>query len=437
VARRTEVRWTREGLSGAALEKRVKQLLTAPPDDLVADAVLQSEYATFVNDGSLSRGVSAVMGILSTEAEKGIKAGAEVEAALNTIFPFRRTPANLMTRIAEATPGLGAAMFAKRASNWLGAISKAALESNQSPELLRAVRQEQRRMIETLTLQGTGIGLLALGFYLYDQGVLSGDLPDDTAGREQWALEGKKPNSILIKGQWFPIGQIAPFGNIVSMAASMKQSAEREGESGDLGDMLSRAPMAAVRGVLNQPMVTGPKEMLEAATGGAREQERYKRSLAGSFVPSGLAQAARADEVVREPQTIVEAIQSRIPGAARGVPARLNIFGEPMRSASTIGLMYDDLRRADRTVAEMARVGAEVGPIQKWRNEPFDQYQMRQRDAGQRTRVALNQLFSSAYYLSASEKDKRDMIAKEVERSRATSTRALQARGIREPERRR
>lgn len=431
------VQAVREGLSGAALEKRVKQLLTAPPDDLVADAVLQSEYATFVNDGSLSRGVSAVMGILSTEAEKGIKAGAEVEAALNTIFPFRRTPANLMTRIAEATPGLGAAMFAKRASNWLGAISKAALESNQSPELLRAVRQEQRRMIETLTLQGTGIGLLALGFYLYDQGVLSGDLPDDAAGREQWALEGKKPNSILINGQWFPIGQIAPYGNIVSMAASMKQSAEREGESGDLGDMLSRAPMAAVRGVLNQPMVTGPKEMLEAATGGAREQERYKRSLAGSFVPSGLAQAARADEVVREPQTIVEAIQSRIPGAARGVPARLNIFGEPMRSASTIGLMYDDLRRADRTVAEMARVGAEVGPIQKWRNEPFDQYQMRQRDAGQRTRVALNQLFSSAYYLSASEKDKRDMIAKEVERSRATSTRALQARGIREPERRR
>lgn len=434
---------TREGLKGAKATERVRELLLKPTDEMVADAIAQAEFLTFTNDGSISRFLSGLTGMAGTEAEKGLRGfGKKVLAVANVVFPFRRTPANIMTRVAEWTPGLGTAMAYQRSKNWLGSLAEAALEQKQTgtmaAETLRGVRQNQRRMIQTLTSQAGGLGLIGLGAYLYDQGVLTGDLPDDTAGREQWRLENKKPNSILIGGEWFPIGQIAPMGNVLAIAASMKQDAEREALDPTTWDYVTGLPFAAASGMLNQPMVTGPKEMLEAVMGGADERQRYARSLAGSFVPSGVAQLARATSpTVREPQSALEAVLSRIPGMQGAAAERLNIFGEPIQTGTRIGLTSSDLRRADRTVAELARVGAEVAPIAKWRDEPFEQYQMRQRQSGQYTRQALNQLFMSSYYLGATDEEKRDLIDSAVKQAREYATEELAARGIRRPEKRR
>lgn len=433
----------REGLTGVKAAERVQQLLLRPTDEMVADAVAQAEFLTFTNDGSISRFLSGLTGMAGTEAEKGLRGiGRKVLATMNIVFPFRRTPANIMTRVAEWTPGLGTAMAYQRSKNWLGSLAEAALEQKQTgtmgAEALRKVRQEQRRMIQNLTSQAGGLGLIGLGAYLYDQGVLTGDLPDDTAGREQWRLENKKPNSILIGGEWFPIGQIAPMGNVLAIAASMKQDAEREALDPSTWDYVTGLPFAAASGMLNQPMVTGPKEMLEAVMGGADERQRYARSLAGSFVPSGVAQLARATSpTAREPQSALEAVLSRIPGMQGAAAERLNIFGEPIQTGTRMGLTSTDLRRADKTVAEMARAGAEVAPIQKWRDEPFEQYQMRQRKSGQYTRQALNQLFMSPYYLAAKDEEKRDLIADMVKQARDYATEELAAQGIRRPEKRR
>jgi len=436
----------REGLTGAKATERVRELLLRPTDEMVADAILQSEILTFTNEGSLASAISHSGAIFSRFGEKGIRAGAATEAGVNIALPFRRTPANIATRVAEFTPGPGTLMLIKRAMNLNADIAAAALESKQmgkiSPERLRTMRQEQRRLVQTLTSQASGVGLLALGMYLYDQGILTGDMPSSDKEREQWALENKKPNSILIGNQWFPLGQIAPFGNIITMAASVMQNAElEERRTLGFGGVLARAPLAAPRSILNQPMVTGPQQMLEAGTGGAREQERFARGMAGSIVPSAIAQIARSEAlgggVVREPQTALQAILSRIPGAQELVPERLNIFGEPMTTGTSIGLMSRDLRRADKTVAELARAGAEVDAIQKWRDEPFEQYQMRQRLAGQNTRMALNQLFMEPYYLAATDNEKRELISDYVKQARKYTTEYLKARGIREPEKRR
>ena len=433
----------REGLTGARAAERVRQLLLRPTDEMMADAAEQAEFLTFTNDGSISRWLSSMTGAAGTEAEKGLPGlGRKVLAALNIIFPFRRTPANILTRVAEWTPGAGTALAYLRAKNWLGALANAALEQKQTgtiaDETLRGIRKDQRRMIQTLTNQAGGLGLLALGSYLYEQGVLTGDLPLDTAGREQWRLENKKPNSILIGGQWLPIGQMAPMGNMLAIAASMKQSAESESVDPALTDNLAALPFATARGVLNQPMVTGPKDALEAVLGGGTEAKRYGRSLAGSFIPSGIAQLTRAiSPTEREPQSMLQAALSRIPGLQGVAPERLNIFGEPMQTGTRMGFASADLRRADRTVAEMARVGAKEGPVQKWRDEPFEQYQMRQRLAGQNTRMALNQLFMSPYYLAATDNEKRELISDYVKQARDYTTEYLKAQGIREPEKKR
>lgn len=429
----------REGLSGDALEQRVKQILATPSDDLVADAVLQSEINTFVNEGGLASGLSATKGILASKArERAEVAGSLVEGGLNILAPFTRTPANVATRIAEATPFLGTGLTIVRAATLRQAVKNAAiaaLESKQTPEMLRTVRQKQRRFVEAMMAQGAGVGALAVGFHLYDQGVLTGDMPNTENGREQWALEGKRPNSILINGEWYPIGNLGPYGTLISMAASMRQDAERTGVERSV--FSPRTMFRAARATLNQPFVTGPQQVLEASLGGEREQDRYLKSQAGAIVPTGIAQIARAGDFVREPQTPLQAVLSRIPGMQSEAPVRLNIFGEPMRSTSNVGFAFKDLRRADRTVAEMARVGAEVAPIPKWRDEPFKQYQLRQRTAGQRTRQMLNELFMSPDYLSSSDVDKREMITNTVKQARDYATEYLKAQGIRQPEKRR
>ena len=134
---------------------------------------------------------------------------------------------------------------------------------------------------------------------------------------------------------------------------------------------------------------------------------------------------------------MLQAALSRIPGLQNVAPERLNIFGEPMQTGTRMGFASTDLRRADRTVAEMARVGAKEGPVQKWRDEPIEQYQMRQRLAGQNTRMALNQLFMSPYYIAATDNEKRELISDYVKQARDYTTESLKAQGIREPEKKR
>lgn len=432
----------REGLQGDKLTARVQELLANPNEDLIADAIAHSEMLTFTNDGTIARALSGMAGLLATEfGQRNPRFSKLVSGTVNILLPFRRTPANIMTRVAEYTPGLGTALSAMQAKNALGKLAEAALESKQvqgvSAETLRALRGEQRRLVQMLTRQAGGLGLFGLGMYLYEQGVLTGDLPEKANDRELWALEGKQPNSIKLGSQWFPIGQIAPMGNVLGIAANMKADAEAKvGPKASFGDFLATSPFAVPRSLLNQPMVTGPKEALLAATGRQAEGERYLKSLAGSIVPSIFAQVARAEGTQRLPQSTIEAILARIPGAAASVPERLDVFGQPVRTGAGLGgLFRTEQGTRDPLVQELSRVNAGVAPVARWKGEDFAQYQLRQREAGPLVREELNRLFTTSFYRSASEAEKRDLIGERVERAHRRATTLVKRRyGITRPE---
>lgn len=433
----------RRGLKGAEAQQYVDNLIKNPDlidDELKANAAMAADYITFTNDGRLADFISntvevaaAALGRNSADTQSLVRAAARI------ILPFRRTPANILSRALEYAPGAGTVMAGKALKDWNRALIEASIKSSGlTPELAK----RQRRVVDLAMKQVTGLGMLALGADLYRKGLMTGEFPQNPTEREQWRLEGKRPESLLVGGQWLPISRISPFGNMMTMGASVVQNAEEGGQAPTLMGALAEAAMSPgesaltiSRSLLNQPMVTGPKELLEAATGRQKgEVETYLGNLAGSFVPSIVAQAARTEGVQRQPQSLTESIASRIPGMQETAPARLNIFGEPVQAPTgALNTMVNpltgspDVRQTDPLVAELARVKANIGALGKKKNEPFELYQYRQREAGKFVKEDLAALFQSPEYQQAPVEEQRKLIKRTVASARNDLSQWLKA----------
>lgn len=422
----------RRGLKGAEAQKYIDDMIKNPDmidDELKANAALAADYITFTNDGRAANAITnAIEGTIKAFGIKSADTQSLVRAGARIILPFRRTPANILSRAIEYTPGAGTVMALKAAKDWNKALLNAATKSaGLTPEL--AMRQ--RRLVDLMTKQASGLGMLALGAHYYRQGLMTGEMPENPAEREQWRLEGKRPESLLVGGQWLPIARISPFGNLMTMGASVVQNSEAAGGAPTLAGALGEAAMSPgetaltlSRSLLNQPMVTGPKEAVEALTGRDKEAEGYFQNLAGSFVPSIVAQAARSEGVQRQPEGIVQSVTSRIPGLQETAPERLNIFGEPVQSGGGVGTMISplpgspDIRETDPLVAEMARVKVNIGALGKTKGESPELYQYRQREAGKFVKEDLTALFQSPEYQGADIETQRQLIKDTVEKAR-------------------
>ena len=406
----------REGLTGKRALVRRRQLLANPTDAMRANAMYQAELLTFTNEGALATAIGRGIEGAATGMEKakipglGAKAGDLTRGLANILVPFRRTPANIMTRVAEYTPALGWGLTAKRVQNWWGdlaLLSAAQKAGGDTSAEAAAAMASQRKMVESLTRNVSGVGIMALGAWMYDRGILTGDQPRDPTEAEQWRTEGRMPNAVMLpNGEWVSVSRLAPLGTLLAVAANYKQ--EQSGGSLNAPGFVG----SAMRTVLDQPMLTGPKEAVEALTGRDEwKRESFLENMAGSFVPSALASAARASGEQRTPEGIGEAIKARIPGLEGQVSVRRNIFGEPLERARG-GFMptMRDQRLLNPIVAEMSRVGAQVPAMKRGKDEPVDIYDWRAQYAGQQVRQAMERTMASGRYRAAAPEDQKELL---------------------------
>lgn len=419
----------RKGYKGQQAKDFAANLVKSPTDDMMLDAKLAADYITFTNDGTIAAGIGNAIAAVAASAESRRKGGgALIRAASRFVMPFRRTPSNILSRAIEYTPGVGWVKSVVAANDWTKELASTALEGAAKN---RAVAQKQRKLVDMLTKNVTGLGMFALGAELYNNGVLTGEAPSSSAEMEQWRLEGKTPESILIGKQWIPIARISPYGSMMTLAASMGQRDKGDG-IGVIG-----AGGSVARSLLNQPMVTGPKDILDAATDRAMQDERagdrgYLSQQVGSLVPTGIAQLARSGGEQYLPQNAMQQITSRIPGLQGDTPVRLNVFGEPVQKPS--GILNTavsplptsaDTRESDPMIAELSRVKANIPAIKRQTGEPIEMYQYRQREAGKFLREDLGALFQSPEYLEADPATQRKLIDQTQKRGRAELSRLL------------
>lgn len=413
----------RAGWKGKEAEARVLDMLQNPPDELALEAIGHAELAG-------ARRIAEQDALVATFRNRGRAAAAagEIKSGFNKltfgggefIAPFTTTPANIGARTTEMSPlgfiaGVGELAYRATIRNALKG------SSGMTPEV-------QRRIADTLGRSATASAPIVAGILLAREGLLTGGLTSDQQERDtQLGLLNEQPRSILINGKWRSLERISPLGNLLILGADMYQ-AWNDPERGLLRTPATIA-FSSAETLTQQPFLTGTQQFLGALTDRElREAGKFTDTLAGSVVPTPIRALARGlDPTMRQTEGPLDAIIAGIPLASKTLPEKLNQFGQPRdRGRGVLGQLFDplastpDRRRDDALIAEIDRVGANIGfrRQQKKAGETIDAFNEFVRREGPIIRDGLEALVNSPEYQALTLEEQAQQIEAMSERIR-------------------
>ena len=395
-----------EGLKGAALDARAADILaneTTP--EMMLEAIAQGELATFRNRGIVGQGVVGLKrGVRQLMKKSGGLVGAGDPAhtmtylATEKIIPWSMTPSNVMTRVAEASP-LGAMSVAFEPYFW----KLLTRQVDKSTEIPAA----QKRIVERLGRSTVGSAPILLGMYLYNQGLLSLGWTREKAGQRE--LTGEEENAWKIGDTWISMERMSPGGNLVILggyiAAEMQDpEATTEGLTRAV-EVATASGMSIARTAYEQSFLEGIRDLGDAVMATERRtgRENLLTGTASMFVPNILKRINRwVDPVARQRETVMDQLRQAIPGASRGLPARVDPFGQTVRRTQGFyASMVDPFQMSPDKALEnptrklMQDLDINISRLRKLDDETNEQYQRRQRDWGGRTERVIAGIINS------------------------------------------
>lgn len=293
------------------LKARIADIVSDPPVDIKLDAIDQATYQTFTSaPGELTKAIS-----------RGVNA---VPFPARMVLPFIRTPANILKYTFERTP-LAPLMSHVRADIAAGGA---------------------RRDI-ALARVATGSLVLAASADLAMSGMITGRGPSDRRERQTLERTGWQPYSIRVGDRYFAYDRADPIGTSLGLAADLVEILSNMDDEDALTDSEIESVQAAIamsiaNNVMNKTYLTGISDLMTAMSDPERYGQGYFQRFAGSVVPAGVANVARAmDPYALEANTMLERIRSRIPGLTQDLPPRRDLWGEPITYRSGLGAIYD------------------------------------------------------------------------------------------------
>jgi hypothetical protein len=303
------------------LKSRIADIVENPPQNIKLSAIDQATYQTFTSaPGDFAKSVSKLVNRFP---------------ALRVIVPFVNTPANLVKYSFERTP-LAPLMKHVQADLKAGGA--------------RADLAKARMATGTMMLLAAAD--LAMG------GTISGNGPKDRRETSTMKREGWQAYSVKTGDRWFSYQRTDPLGMSLGLAADMVEIlANSDDPNGEESQAMVAAIAAAMgNAVTSKTYLSGMAEFFEAMGDPTRYAEGFFQRLAGSVVPTGVAEVARAvDPVAREPESdvsgesalfrevmfMVDAMRRRTPGLSKDMPARRDLWGREISYASGMGTAYD------------------------------------------------------------------------------------------------
>jgi hypothetical protein len=232
------------------------------------------------------------------------------------IAPFIRTPVNIVRFAAERTP--------------FGVFMR------EHKGLKGAAKDTQQAKLAFGAMVGASTAAMAA------QGKITGSGPSDPKAMAALRLTKWQPYSFVIDQEdgtkrYLAYNRVEPLGIILGLSADFSDIYGSLNDE-DADSIGARISASISKNLTDKTFFRGITDVIEAANDPDRFFDAYARNMAGTIVPTGLAQAARTiDPVVRDAQTYMDKIKSRIPGYSQTLEARPNLWGEPIIMSGGLG----------------------------------------------------------------------------------------------------
>lgn len=266
------------------------------------------------------------------------------KARLEWAMPFIRTPGNILKETARLTP------LSPLVAEWRAAIKKGGAERDKA-----------------LAELATGSALMGGVFMAAQAGLISGAGDPDPRKRITAMAAGWQPYSIKVNGVWYSYRSLGPTETLVGLAADM--SAVWDHMSDEESDKVPKIlAVAFANAVTSQTALMGLTNIVNVTSDPTRYGPKFGQSIAGVLVPAIVAQpTAMADPVVRQVDSMLDAIKARIPGARQSLLPKRDPYGEPLQTkdrlfgVSPITMSPESTDKV-RTEAERLGIGISGAP---------------------------------------------------------------------------
>lgn len=378
-----------EGLKGKELKDFVEKTRKTPTQDMLENAMHDAEMAVFQN--------RTVLGDIASHIQKA--------PVIRWTVPFSRTPSAVAMQIINYTP--------------IGAFKEVVAQIHKG-------EFNQRNFSHAIGRSVVGTPALAIGALLLAKGLMTLDFPEGERERKLWELEGKKPFAIKIDDKWRSIFVLGPVGNVLIIGAYFQKALE---ESGSPSEAIVTALSGGGKSFSEQTFVIGMSRAIDAIKDPERSFDRFFTGMAGSFVPTIVADVARAtDYTERTYKGPWQGIVNRIPVARTTLEERLDVFGQdlPRYGGNPLEVMIDASRpvkiRQDVVVDELRRLwnkNVRVAPTKLGNRDGYKSLTQEEntvlwRRAGEATYQGLFELIQRGSYKRKGDEAKGKMIEKVV-----------------------
>lgn len=377
--------------------KSIEEIVAKPTDQMLKVATQDASVATFKDKNALGKWAS--------NAKKALGNNRWIA---EIVAPFTGVPTSIAGQMMAYSP-VGLVK---------GAIDATKVLAGKMPELQRQAAQEIGRGV-------IGTGLIGIGAYLSAKGLMTGN-PKDSKEYDQWQLEGKQANSVLINGKWRSIGSIGP-ELLVTLAGAQAQQDLTSGKgAGVLAGNIGKT-------IVNQSSLQGVQTNLNAISNPTQYGKQTIQGFVGSTIPNIVNDTSKAlDPKQREINgNFVQPIQSRLPIVRNSLLPKRDALSNEMAQSPTGINAYIDLFNSktpvkNPVVNELSRlnlVGENTVPSklapdqtvygQKVKLTPQELDSLEQQSGGMVTKV-INSIISDPGYKNLDDKEKSKMITSAV-----------------------
>lgn len=288
-----------EGYSGTARLQRMADTIGNERGRLKEAVTPEVLYRTFQSPSALA---DRALGLREWQAPiVGVK-------PFRWLFPFVRTPINVVSAGAEHSP-LG--MFSTLAKAFDGR-SAGEIEDSAARAVL-----------------GMGLGGAVVAHAA--SGGITGAGPSDRAEAQALRATGWQPYSIKVGDRYYSYNRLEPLGSTLAFAADAAEA--MRDPLVDPEEAAARVGAHFMKRMTDLPFLTGLQTILDAREDPERFGSAFVKRFASSFVPTMVAEAARAvDPVARDTSaSLTDMLASRVPGFSDDLPPLRNIWGEPVQ----------------------------------------------------------------------------------------------------------